>query len=670
MDPAGPPLEIDFLFEEEAEVDSGILQSIATMDDSERVFHDTPDDGGKDAAEDSEFVPSPTDGQDDEPVVVDGGDDYDEDMVVLPLSMEQKEAIQKAKECVDMTMYVGPGKTTGSRPPSKVWNFVKLCTVKPNCEDKLARNDANAWVFLSENSEAFVCVLCFADPLLTLRECLHKGSYNVKNRVERDGKVRKATLAAQPGYFQTNHLKKKHKDVFSEKSSVASLPAAKKQKRSPAPNFFLPTPKTAYPDSDITDSHDLQSPLANAGAKPSPYNIYTAANEQITMDGLYDLIVQFSNECNISQRALCERPAFLRILQYVVKNCNTFKRSDPEKLVPTWRKFCEIRQGQYEYLLATTSFYLHEAKACYVSMMGKAVPFVTIQHDIWDSDDNEVLGVTLVFYCPKFKMNCRIPIALVRVISKFAVATVEQTLESLRSVGILKDDLYRSVNDTTNVAVKVGKLLSGSKGTCNMHTLQLIIEHSTGKRTRKHNTKIIDEFPECEEVRKAAKAGASYMTSKKKKSVWKAYAKQMKELGRHFIKIFVPNDTRAAGVVLMYQSLLRSRFNLKKFYADFPDATQVSDDMFVKIAELEAVLYPLSVLIKLIQTDKFGSLSYSFVLCFRTYVHYVINEKWYVADVGAQRENHWSAAAQMPKRDWRGIPDDFTCTGAHTGYEK
>jgi hypothetical protein len=129
---------------------------------------------------------------------------------------------------------------------------------------------------------------------------LHKASYNVKNRVERGGKVRKATLAAQPGYFQTNHLKKKHKDLLSEKSSIASLPAAKKQKSSPSHNFFLPTQKTTYPDSDITDSHDLQSPLAKAGAKSSSFNIYTVSNDKITMEGLYELIVQFSNECNIT----------------------------------------------------------------------------------------------------------------------------------------------------------------------------------------------------------------------------------------------------------------------------------------------------------------------------------------------------------------------------------
>jgi len=102
-----------------------------------------------------------------------------------------------------------------------------------------------------------------------------------------------------------------------------------------------------------------------------------------------------------------------------------------------------------------------EAKNCYARIMGKHVPFVTIHHDIWDSDDNEVLGLTLVFYNPKFKMSCRFPIAMIRVTSKVASVTVEQTLEALKTVGIGKEELYRSVNDTTNVAVKVGELLSG-----------------------------------------------------------------------------------------------------------------------------------------------------------------------------------------------------------------
>jgi len=199
-----------------------------------------------------------------------------------------------------------------------------------------------------------------------------------------------------------------------------------------------------------------------------------------------------------------------------------------------------------------------------------------------------------------------------------------------------------------------------------MHTIQLIIEHSTGRRTRKKKKLTVDDFPECEAVRKVAKEGASYMINKKAKGIWKKYAAQMKELKRHQVKLIVPNDTRAAGVVLMYQSLIQSRFNLMKFYSDHPGSMVISNNAFVNIAELEAVLYALSVLIKLIQTDMFGSIAYSFVLCFRTYVHYAIQRFWYVADVcsvSAERENHWHAGAKMPQRNWRGIPNEYELHG-------
>jgi hypothetical protein len=420
-----------------------------------------------------------------------------------------------------------------------------------------------------------------------------------------------------------------------------------------------------YPDSDITDSLQVQSPSAIL-----PFDMYKISNDKATLEGLYELIVQFSNECNIPQRVLCDLPSFRNIILYVMNNSTSLKRSDPNILTPSWRKFSSIRQGQYERLLAMTAFYLSAAKESYEKLMGKPVPFVTLQHDIWDSDDNEVLGLTLVFYCPKYRYQCRIPIAMVRVISKVAVATVEQTIEALKSVGIGQLDIYRSVNDTTNVAVRVGFLLSGNKGTCNMHTIQLVIEHCTGRRMRKLNKQIIDSFPECEALRKGAKEAASYLVNKKKKSVWKSYAKLMRDEKFHFVKLIVPNDTRAAGVVLMYQSLLRSRFNLKKFYDDYPESVKCTDEMYEKIAEIEAILYPLSVLIKLVQTNKFGSLSYSFVLCFRTYVFYAINEFWYFADVNAVRESRWTAAAKLPKRNWRGVPDDMTCLDEETGPTK
>ena len=214
----------------------------------------------------------------------------------------------------------------------------------------------------------------------------------------------------------------------------------------------------------------------------------------------------------------------------------------------------------------TAAHYVGQAREALKVLAGKYVPFVTVQHDIWDGVDHEVLGITVVFYNPELEVRHRLPIAMVRITGKMALVTANQTLEALKVIGVAKEDIFRCVNDTTNVAVKVGVLISGKKGTCNMHTVQLILEHATGRRTRSKKKQVIDDFPECDDVRKAAKESASYLMNKKAKHIYKKYVKFMQELSRRSVKLSLPNDTRAAGVVLMYRSLIKSRFNLKQYY--------------------------------------------------------------------------------------------------------
>jgi hypothetical protein len=88
--------------------------------------------------------------------------------------------------------------------------------------------------------------------------------------------------------------------------------------------------------------------------------------------------------------------------------------------------------------------------------------------------------------------------------------------------------------------------------------------------------------------------------NKKAKHIYKKYVQFMNDLSRRSVKLSLPNDTRAAGVVLMYRSLIKSRFNLKQYYYNHDVPKKLSDEDFVTIAELEAVLYPLALLIKLL----------------------------------------------------------------------
>jgi hAT family C-terminal dimerisation region len=61
-----------------------------------------------------------------------------------------------------------------------------------------------------------------------------------------------------------------------------------------------------------------------------------------------------------------------------------------------------------------------------------------------------------------------------------------------------------------------------------------------------------------------------------------------------------------------------------------------------------------------LQTNKFGSIAYSFMLTYRCYNEYVTSDRWYVADVDKlsnSASNHWwHGGAKFPLRDYGGKP--------------
>ena len=60
------------------------------------------------------------------------------------------------------------------------------------------------------------------------------------------------------------------------------------------------------------------------------------------------------------------------------------------------------------------------------------------------------------------------------------------------------------MNDTTNSAVAAAKLLVGDEGgECQMHNINLAIEHAFGKRKRTVMGQVMDDFAPGEEVMNA-----------------------------------------------------------------------------------------------------------------------------------------------------------------------
>ena len=319
-----------------------------------------------------------------------------------------------------------------------------------------------------------------------------------------------------------------------------------------------------------------------------------------------------------------------------------------------------MRKDLYSTLLGAVDFYASIAREYWKKHLKKEVPFISVAHDIWDSTKKEVLGVSIYFYCPTRAERFKVPIGLAVASSKSSDEVANQTMRMLAAVGVQEADIYKAVNGTTNSAVAVGRLLSGENGTCAMHQANLIIGHATGRLVRKVSRRVVDSFPEAESLRKASEAAAGYLMNKKAKNRFLAYQQLMADKGRSAIRLAIPNSTRAGGVALHYESMIKSRWNLYQYWHSHPQATAIEDGQFWTMSQLCSVLYPLLILTKNVQSDRFGAISYSTFFFVRAYVLYLYQQNWWVAGTRRQHnpdeESRWDATAAFPPRKHSGAP--------------
>jgi hypothetical protein len=222
--------------------------------------------------------------------------------------------------------------------------------------------------------------------------------------------------------------------------------------------------------------------------------------------------------------------------------------------------------------------------------------------------------------------------------------------------------LFKAANDTTNTALKVGRLLtvSGERGTCGMHEAQLAFEHDTGKKVRTRGKQVVDEFGAFVKLHIKSLKAAKYLMEKKSKGRFLDYTKQMKSEDREALKLYLPNSTRAAGTQFHMESMVRARWNLYNYWQKNPKDTCLENDDFVTIAEFTAILHPMRVMIMSVQSDVPGAQSYTFIYFYRTFVLYWYQKLWWVPDVDKSHntdvETHWKGNAKYPTRNFQGAP--------------
>jgi hypothetical protein len=159
-------------------------------------------------------------------------------------------------------------------------------------------------------------------------------------------------------------------------------------------------------------------------------SLFNAQSSTQAFTGFYNQCHKFFNRSNISFR-LANSQDFVDLTNYIVTNAQHLK-TDGDRLKIGPYKFNELAKNKFKTMTYVIGELIQLTREYYTNEIGKPVPFLTVAHDIWDSRNSEVLGVSIFFIFPLTFELLSLPIALPRVTSKKAAcvsAIVENHLQ-------------------------------------------------------------------------------------------------------------------------------------------------------------------------------------------------------------------------------------------------
>jgi len=596
---------------------------------------------------------------DDEEVKADDDDDDEEEGAGAGSDSALQAVYVVAKSLVACTNYKKTRRTGGK--DSSCWPFYQVCKIRePSLKNDLMDSDSEAHdkLQLAEDAKEcyLVCRICFDNPDCALKSALIKPSF-------------KNGLINGTGNL-SSHLNNKHREIWDSAKKVKGYVYSNPWTAA-APSPATPTTQHTQPTASLagTASQQAASELKSPPGKAPPklvnlYNLATTTGEQRILETFQGLVHNFANHNDIPERVITRHdqcPEFRLMMQYALDNAKVL--NGKPNLFPGQHRFQTIRKKLFDTLTAAVNQLARRTNQFWADFVGHRIAAFNFGQDVWESNKKDVLGGTIFVLDPVSGKYEMIPLILAFAESKKSQELFEQTVSLLETFGIEQKDLYKPTNDTTNASVKIGNLLTGEDGTCCMHTMSLLLNHAVGQLTRKVRGKVTDSFPEAVNVRKAAMESAAWLNNNKSKSRYHKFVEMMNQAGRTAKKLVMPNSTRAAGTVLLYQSLLEQRWNLEEYFHKNSEAKELSDENFWKVSQLHGILYPLMVLIKQLQTDRFGAISYTYYLIIRVLVMYLSKRKWWFTETRrkhvGETANRWDGCAAWPMTDYGFTPFDY-----------
>jgi hypothetical protein len=151
-----------------------------------------------------------------------------------------------------------------------------------------------------------------------------------------------------------------------------------------------------------------------------------------------------------------------------------------------------------------------------------------------------------------------------------------------------------------------------------MHKAELLVKHACGLVQRKRGGTVVDENPPFLRIFKKMHGFGSWLMSVRARNRWLKFKAHSEQNGMKVIEIPLPNQTRVAGTMILYQGMIRNKCAMDMYAAragfggdaEFRRKYPSQDDWEL-LSQYEGILSPLQDLSMSLQTDDVSSNSAS-----------------------------------------------------------
>jgi hypothetical protein len=182
---------------------------------------------------------------------------------------------------------------------------------------------------------------------------------------------------------------------------------------------------------DIQMKPDTQSVASSTTKSGNLLTYMVKEDDAAHVENAYRHLYHFFNTCNIAVRQ-ADNEHLNNFIDFMISHGQYLKKSKNDFHFSRFKYKKQEKVAFGEFLINVSNI-INFSKDYYTKKLNvESCPFIAVAHDGWDSQDNDILGVSIHFIIPEFWKVCNIAIGLQRVTNKKSISTTAHVFNMLK----------------------------------------------------------------------------------------------------------------------------------------------------------------------------------------------------------------------------------------------